>query len=138
MKHKSLLISNYLRLFMFFVTLSITLQLFSSVSNTKGVNVAPEKIVISSSTWYEDDRIIIVYKDGDLLSIYGESNDCNIVVNIQDSCGRTIIQKEIPFTDTSLVIIPIDNLPDGSYTLQLSTSSGDYLSGSFNKDAGNY
>jgi len=121
---------------LFIVTLSLSLQLFSSVSNIKSVNLAPEEIV--KATWGEDDRIVVVYKDGDLLSIYSESNDCNIVVNIQDSYGRTIIQKEIPFTDTSLVIIPIDNLPDGSYTLQLSTSSGNYLSGNFDKDMDSY
>ncbi len=136
MKHKSLLIKNYLRLSLLFVTLSLSLQLFSSVSNTKSVTLAPEEIV--KATWGEDDRIVVVYKDGDLLSIHSESNDCNIVVNIQDSYGRTIIQKEIPSTDTSLVIIPIDNLPDGSYTLQLSTSSGNYLSGNFNKDMDRY
>lgn len=136
MKYKSLLIRNCLRLSLFIVTLSLSLQLFSSVSNIKSVNLAPEEIV--KATWGEDDRIVVVYKDGDLLSIYSESNDCNIVVNIQDSYGRTIIQKEIPFTDTSLVIIPIDNLPDGSYTLQLSTSSGNYLSGNFDKDMDSY
>lgn len=52
---------------------------------------------------------------------------------VSGKSGRMVWEQVVPEAATALVIIPLDTLPAGEYTLQVANEWGGYLCGSFRK-----
>ncbi|GEM_PF-295873 len=74
---------------------------------------------------------ISAYTDGGTLIILNQSPNRDIAIRITDSYGTAVIQQQISAAETAYILIPIDMLPEGIYTLELTTAWGDYLYGEF-------
>jgi hypothetical protein len=68
---------------------------------------------------------------GDQLTLKCTSPDYDINITIVNANGQPVWQCDIAAPETSFVSIPLDSLPQGSYTIEISNDYGGYLQGTF-------
>ena len=68
---------------------------------------------------------------GDQLTLKCTSPDYDINITIVNANGQPVWQRDIAAPETSFVSIPLDSLPQGSYTIEISNDYGGYLQGTF-------
>lgn len=68
---------------------------------------------------------------GDQLTLKCSSPDYDINITIVNANGQSVWLCDIAAPETSFVSIPLDSLPQGSYTIEISNDYGGYLQGTF-------
>lgn len=68
---------------------------------------------------------------GDQLTLKCVSPGYDINITIVNANGQSVWQCDIAAPETSFVSIPLDSLPQGSYTIEISNDYGGYLQGTF-------
>lgn len=68
---------------------------------------------------------------GDQLILECTSPDYDINITIVNANGQPVWQCDIAAPEASFVSIPLDSLPQGSYTIEISNDYGGYLQGTF-------
>ena len=68
---------------------------------------------------------------GDQLTLKCTSPDYDINITIVNANGQPVWQRDIAAPETSFVSIPLDSLPQGSYTIEISNDYGGYIQGTF-------
>ena len=68
---------------------------------------------------------------GDQLTLKCASPDYDINITIVNANGQSVWLCDIAAPETSFVPIPLDSLPQGSYTIEISNDYGGYLQGTF-------
>lgn len=68
---------------------------------------------------------------GDQLTLKCASPDYDINITIVNANGQSVWLCDIAAPETSFVSIPLDSLPQGSYTIEISNDYGGYLQGIF-------
>ena len=68
---------------------------------------------------------------GDQLTLKCTSPDYDINITIVNANGQPVWQCDSAAPETSFVSIPLDSLPQGSYTIEISNDYGGYLQGTF-------
>lgn len=68
---------------------------------------------------------------GDQLTLECTSPDYDINITIVNANGQPVWQCDIAAPEASFVSIPLDSLPQGSYTIEISNDYGGYLQGTF-------
>lgn len=68
---------------------------------------------------------------GDQLTLKCASPGYDINITIVNANGQPVWQCDIAAPETSFVSIPLDSLPQGSYTIEISNDYGGYLQGTF-------
>ena len=68
---------------------------------------------------------------GDQLTLKCASPDYDINITIVNAHGQSVWLCDIAAPETSFVSIPLDSLPQGSYTIEISNDYGGYLQGTF-------
>ena len=68
---------------------------------------------------------------GDQLTLKCASPDYDINITIVNANGESVCLCDIAAPETSFVSIPLDSLPQGSYTIEISNDYGGYLQGTF-------
>ena len=68
---------------------------------------------------------------GDKLTLKCASPDYDINITIVNANGQSVWLCDIAAPETSFVSIPLDSLPQGSYTIEISNDYGGYLQGTF-------
>ena len=68
---------------------------------------------------------------GDQLTLKCASPDSDINITIVNANGQSVWLCDIAAPETSFVSIPLDSLPQGSYTIEISNDYGGYLQGTF-------
>ena len=68
---------------------------------------------------------------GDQLTLKCASPGYDINITIVNANGQPVWQRDIAAPETSFVSIPLDSLPQGSYTIEISNDYGGYLQGTF-------
>lgn len=69
----------------------------------------------------------------DSQSIYIEnpSPNCDITITITSSTGEEVYRQTFSESQTAYMVIRIENLTSGQYTLQMANNQGNYLTGVF-------
>lgn len=68
---------------------------------------------------------------GGQLTLKCASPDYDINITIVNANGQSVWLCDIAAPETSFVSIPLDSLPQGSYTIEISNDYGGYLQGTF-------
>lgn len=68
---------------------------------------------------------------GDQLTLKCASPGYDINITIVNANGQSVWLCDIAAPETSFVSIPLDSLPQGSYTIEISNDYGGYLQGTF-------
>ena len=68
---------------------------------------------------------------GDQLTLKCASPDYDINITIVNANGQSVWLCDIAAPETSFVSIPLDSLPQGSYTIEISNDYGGYLQGTY-------
>ena len=68
---------------------------------------------------------------GDQLTLKCASPDYDINITIVNANGQSVWLCDIAAPETSFGSIPLDSLPQGSYTIEISNDYGGYLQGTF-------
>ena len=68
---------------------------------------------------------------GDQLTLKCASPDYDINITIVNANGQSVWLCDIAAPETSFVSIPLESLPQGSYTIEISNDYGGYLQGTF-------
>ena len=68
---------------------------------------------------------------GDQLTLKCASPGYDINITIVNANGQPVWQRDIAAPETSFVSIPLDSLPQGSYTIEISNDYSGYLQGTF-------
>ena len=68
---------------------------------------------------------------GAQLTLKCASPDYDINITIVNANGQSVWLCDIAAPETSFVSIPLDSLPQGSYTIEISNDYGGYLQGTF-------
>lgn len=77
---------------------------------------------------------ISAYLSGNFINIQNDKPDCDITIRIIcPTTGETQYQQMIPETATANILIPISNLPSGTYLLELTGPGNRHLEGNFHK-----
>lgn len=77
---------------------------------------------------------IHIYTDGHFIYIQNTNPYCDVTVTIRSNQTGAMEYKEtFPEAATSYMVISIEQLSAGSYTLELTNPHGGYLTGTFNK-----
>lgn len=77
---------------------------------------------------------ISAYLSGNFIHIQNDKPDCDITIRIIcPTTGETQYQQMIPETATANILIPISNLPSGTYLLELTGPGNRHLEGNFHK-----
>lgn len=98
----------------------------------------------SAGNWEEGERDkelrsisripIHIYTDGHFIYIQNTNPYCDVTVTIRNNQTGAMEYKEtFPEAATSYMVISIEQLSAGSYTLELTNPHGGYLTGTFNK-----
>ena len=70
-------------------------------------------------------------RSGDQLTLKCTSPNYDVNITIINANGQPVWRCDIAAPETSLVSIPLDCLPQGSYTIEISNDYGGYLQGIF-------
>lgn len=68
---------------------------------------------------------------GEQLTVVCTSPIYDINITITNANGQSVWQRDVAAPETSFVSIPLDSLPQGSYTIEISNDYGGYLQGTF-------
>lgn len=127
MRTKSLINVWSLRLFVALVLNSFFWQYGAASESTK-------KVVLTGH-WNKSSKSlrlpISASTDAQLLYIQNTSPNCDIAISIVSDNGDVLYKQELPASETSFMVIPLSELPAGSYQLELSNPLGGYLKGRF-------
>jgi len=69
--------------------------------------------------------------NGNQLTLECTSPNYDINITIVNANGQPVWQCDIAAPETSFVSIPLDSLPQGSYTIEISNDYSGYLQGTF-------
>jgi len=98
-------------------------------------NTSTEVIDIQGR-WTEKTRSLspipfAAYISGDQLTLECTSPNYDVNITIVNANGQPVWQCDVTAPETSFVSIPLDSLPQGSYTIEISNDYGGYLQGIF-------
>lgn len=119
--------------------IAILLLGFTSQARAENKNVTWTGCKWSENSGSDSDRDlfyppITAYIESSILYIRNDkpAGALDIAI-VSGKSGRVVWEQVYPEAATTLVIIPLDTLPAGEYTLQLANEWGGYLCGSFRK-----
>lgn len=119
----------YLSICMLFIISSLPIQ--AGIKNTP-----TESEICFEGEWNTKTRSLspipfTTSVSGDQLILKCTSPDYDINITIVNANGQPVWQRDIAAPETSFVSIPLDSLPQGSYTIEISNDYGGYLQGTF-------
>lgn len=122
---------RYLSVCMLFIISSLPLQ--AEVRNS-----STESSIVLRGEWTLKTRSLTLTPipftaliSGEQLSVTCTSPIYDINITITDANGQSVWQRDVVAPETSFVSIPLDNLPQGIYTIEISNDYGGYLQGTF-------
>ena len=118
----------YLSICMLFIISSLPIQAEEIDSSTKSTIILKGRWEILRSLSPIPFTASI---SGDQLTLKCTSPDYDINITIVNANGQPVWQRDIAAPETSFVSIPLDSLPQGSYTIEISNDYGGYLQGKF-------
>lgn len=121
---------RYLSVCMLFIISSLPLQAEVKNSSTESI------IVVIEGHWMQETRSLSPIPftasiSGEQLTIVCASPIYDINITITNANGQSVWQRDVAAPETSFVSIPLDSLPQGSYTIEISNDYGGYLQGTF-------
>lgn len=118
----------YLSICMLFIISSLPIQAEEINSSTKSTIILKGRWEISRSLSPTPFTASI---SGDQLILECTSPNYDVNITIINASGQPVWQRDVTATETSFVSIPLDSLPQGSYTIEISNDYGGYLQGIF-------
>jgi len=118
----------YLSICMLFIISSLLIQAEEIDSSTKSTIILKGRWEILRSL---SPIPFTTSVSGDQLILKCTSPDYDINITIVNANGQSVWQRDIAAPETSFVSIPLDSLPQGSYTIEISNDYGGYLQGIF-------
>lgn len=118
----------YLSICMLFIISSLPIQAEEIDSSTKSTIILKGRWEILRSLSPIPFTASI---SGDLLILECTSPDYDINITIVNANGQPVWQCDIAAPEASFVSIPLDSLPQGSYTIEINNDYGGYLQGKF-------
>ena len=118
----------YLSICMLFIISSLPIQAEEIDSSTKSTIILKGRWEILRSL---SPIPFTTSVSGDQLILKCTSPDYDINITIVNANGQPVWQRDIAAPETSFVSIPLDSLPQGSYTIEISNDYGGYLQGIF-------
>ena len=118
----------YLSICMLFIISSLPIQAEEIDSSTKSTKILKGRWEILRSL---SPIPFTTSVSGDQLILKCTSPDYDINITIVNANGQPVWQCDIAAPETSFVSIPLDSLPQGSYTIEISNDYGGYLQGIF-------
>ena len=118
----------YLSICMLFIISSLPIQAEEIDSSTKSTIILKGRWEILRSLSPIPFTASI---SGDQLILECTSPDYDINITIVNANGQPVWQCDIAAPEASFVSIPLDSLPQGSYTIEISNDYGGYLQGIF-------
>ena len=118
----------YLSICMLFIISSLPIQAEEIDSSTKSTIILKGRWEILRSLYPIPFTTSV---SGDQLILKCTSPDYDINITIVNANGQPVWQCDIAAPETSFVSIPLDSLPQGSYTIEISNDYGGYLQGIF-------
>ena len=118
----------YLSICMLFIISSLPIQAEEIDSSTKSTIILKGRWEILRSLSPIPFTASI---SGDQLILECTSPDYDINITIVNANGQPVWQRDIAAPETSFVSIPLDSLPQGSYTIEINNDYGGYLQGKF-------
>ena len=118
----------YLSICMLFIISSLPIQAEEIDSSTKSTIILKGRREILRSL---SPIPFTTSVSGDQLILKCTSPDYDINITIVNANGQPVWQCDIAAPETSFVSIPLDSLPQGSYTIEISNDYGGYLQGIF-------
>ena len=118
----------YLSICMLFIISSLPIQAEEIDSSTKSTIILKGRWEILRSL---SPIPFTTSVSGDQLILKCPSPDYDINITIVNANGQPVWQCDIAAPETSFVSIPLDSLPQGSYTIEISNDYGGYLQGIF-------
>lgn len=118
----------YLSICMLFIISSLPIQAEEIDSSTKSTIILKGRWEILRSL---SPIPFTTSVSGDQLILKCTSPDYDINITIVNANGQSVWQRDIAAPETSFVSIPLDSLPQGSYTIEISNDYGGYLQGIF-------
>lgn len=118
----------YLSICMLFIISSLPIQAEEIDSSTKSTIILKGRWEILRSL---SPIPFTTSVSGDQLILKCTSPDYDINITIVNANGQPVWQCDIAAPETSFVSIPLDSLPQGSYTIEISNDYGGYLQGVF-------
>lgn len=113
------------------------LFIISSLPIHAGIKNAPtESEICFEGEWSTKARSLSLIPfnasiSGNQLTLECTSPDYDINITIVNANGQPVWQYDIAAPETSFVSIPLDSLPQGSHTIEISNDYGGYLQGTF-------
>lgn len=71
--------------------------------------------------------------DSQFIYIENPSQDCDITITIMSNTGEEVYNQTVSQCQTACILVSIENLSAGKYTLQLTNENGGCLTGTFSK-----
>ena len=118
----------YLSICMLFIISSLPIQAEEIDSSTKSTIILKGRWEILRSL---SPIPFTTSVSGDQLILKCTSPDYDINITLVNANGQPVWQCDIAAPETSFVSIPLDSLPQGSYTIEISNDYGGYLQGIF-------
>lgn len=118
----------YLSICMLFIISSLPIQAEEIDSSTKSTIVLRGQWELARSLSPIPFTASI---SGDQLTLKCTSPNYDVNITIVNANGQPVWRCDIAAPETSLVSIPLDCLPQGSYTIEISNDYGGYLQGIF-------
>ncbi len=118
----------YLSICMLFIISSLPIQAEEIDSSTKSTIILKGRWEILRSLSPIPFTASI---SGDQLILECTSPDYDINITIVNANGQPVWQCDIAAPEASFVSIPLDSLPQGSYTIEINNDYGGYLQGKF-------
>ena len=118
----------YLSICMLFIISSLPIQAEEIDSSTKSTIILKGRWEILRSL---SPIPFTTSVSSDQLILKCTSPDYDINITIVNANGQPVWQCDIAAPETSFVSIPLDSLPQGSYTIEISNDYGGYLQGIF-------
>lgn len=78
------------------------------------------------------------FSNGYTLEIQNVTPNCNISIQIIDEMGQAVFEDAVSKDESSYIVIGIDALQDGYYTLEIRNAAGGYVYGTFLKDTNSF
>lgn len=118
----------YLSICMLFIISSLPIQAEEINSSTKSTIILKGRWEILRSLSPIPFTASI---SSDQLTLECTSPNYDVNITIVNAHGQPVWQCDVTAPETSFVSIPLDSLPQGSYTIEISNDYGGYLQGIF-------
>lgn len=122
---------RYLSVCMLFIISSLPLQAEVRNSSTESSIVLRGEWTLKTRSLTLTPIPFTAFISGEQLSVTCTSPIYDINITITDANGQSVWQRDVVAPETSFVSIPLDNLPQGIYTIEISNDYGGYLQGTF-------